>query len=163
MIPSIRFEPEALGDIADAARYFDRERRGLGAEFRQAVNRRVLALRRFPNSGAPVEHVTTSLVARQVRGRQFPYLIIYVVTEDAIRVVAVVTRSVCRRSGLTDCRARRHQRCPRPTIDSGPSLRTHVRIWMYGNVAVAFRVDLCVLCSGIRNAGRTEAEFLPWS
>jgi plasmid stabilization system protein ParE len=86
---SIRFEPEALRDIAGAARYYDRERRGLGAEFRQAVNRRVLAFRRFPNSGAPVEHVTTSLVARQVRARQFRYLIIYVVTEDVIRVVAV--------------------------------------------------------------------------
>src|SRR5690606_6528986 len=86
---SIRFEPEALGDIAGAVRYYNRERRGLGTEFRQAVNSRVLALRRFPNSGALVEHVTTSVVTRQVRARQFPYLIVYVVTDDAIRVVAV--------------------------------------------------------------------------
>jgi len=86
---SIRFEPEALADIARAVRFYNRERRGLGAEFRQAVNDRVLALRRFPNSGPVVEHIATSLVARQVRARQFPYLIIYVVADEAIRVVAV--------------------------------------------------------------------------
>ena len=89
MSRSIRFEPEALADIASAVRYYNRERRGLGAEFRQAVNRRVLALRRFPTSGALVEHVTTSLVTRQVRARQFPYLVIYVVTDEVIRIVAV--------------------------------------------------------------------------
>ncbi len=49
----------------------------------------MLALRRFPDSGAVVESVATSLVARQVRARPFPYLIIYVVADEAIRVVAV--------------------------------------------------------------------------
>lgn len=89
MSRSIRFEPEALSDVASAVRYYNRERRGLGTEFRQAINQRVLWLRRFPNSGAPVEHVMASLVARQVRARQFPYLIIYVVADDVIHVVAV--------------------------------------------------------------------------
>lgn len=89
MSRTIRFEPEALADIASAVRYYNCERRGLGTEFRQAINRRVLALRRFPNSGALVEHVTASLVARQVRARQFPYLVIYVVADDVIRVIAV--------------------------------------------------------------------------
>lgn len=89
MSRSIRFEPEALNDIAGVVRYYNLERRGLGTEFRQAINQCVLALRRFPNSGAPVDHVTTGLVTRQVRARQFPYLIIYVVADDVIRVVAV--------------------------------------------------------------------------
>jgi hypothetical protein len=60
-----------------------------GVPFRQAVNRRVLTLRRFPNSGALVEHLAASLVARQVRVRQFPHLVIYVVADDVIRVIAV--------------------------------------------------------------------------
>lgn len=89
MSRSIRFEPEALRDIAGAVGFYNRQRRGLGTEFRQAIDYCVLALRRFPNSGVPVEHVTTSLVARQVRAHQFPYLIIYVVADDVIRVVAV--------------------------------------------------------------------------
>ncbi len=89
MSRSIRFEPEALSDIARAARYYNRERKGLGGEFRQAVNRRILALRGFPNAGATAEHIEVSLPLRQVRVRQFPYLVIYVVADDDVRIVAV--------------------------------------------------------------------------
>lgn len=85
----VRFEAGALGDIIAAARYYNRERTGLGDEFREAVNQRVLALRGSPNAGVPVEHVRASLVARQVRVGRFPYLVVYVVTADDIRVIAV--------------------------------------------------------------------------
>lgn len=90
MSRSIQFEPEALADIAGAARYYNRERPGLGSEFRHTVNRGILALRRFPNAGTPVEHITAALVIRQTRIQPFPYLAIYVVTDNDIRVVAVV-------------------------------------------------------------------------
>lgn len=89
MTRPIRFEPEALADIAGAVRYYNRERPGLGTEFRQTVNRRALALRRFPQAGRLVEHVTLATVARQVLAQPFPYLIIYVLTDHDIRVVAV--------------------------------------------------------------------------
>ena len=89
MTRAVRFEPEALADIASAARYYNKERGGLGTAFRNAVNARVLALRRFPNAGRLVEHVELSLPARQVRLRRFPYLVIYVVTDEDVRVVAV--------------------------------------------------------------------------
>lgn len=86
---SIRFEPDALGDIAAAVRYYNRERAGLGNEFRRAVDHRALGLRRFPNAGAPVAHITTTPPARYVRTARFPYLIIYVVVGDTVRVVAI--------------------------------------------------------------------------
>lgn len=89
MIHEIRLEPEALDEIIDAARWYEDRERGLGQQFATAVFERIARLRTFANAGAPVYGVAGALLARQVRLRRYPYVIVYVVAGDVVRVVAI--------------------------------------------------------------------------
>lgn len=89
MSGSVRLDNEALNEIIRAARYYDERERGRGDRFSEAVFGRLERLNSFPNAGSPVWGVNGVLLARQVRLRKYPYLIVYAVSDDEIRVVAV--------------------------------------------------------------------------
>lgn len=85
----IRLEPEATGEIAATSLWYDQRQDGVGDTFAAEVWEQIRGLDRFPNAGTPVHGVGGTVVVRQVRLRRFPFLVVYVVSDDVIRVLAV--------------------------------------------------------------------------
>jgi plasmid stabilization system protein ParE len=85
----IRVDDDAVDDIIAAALRYEQKERGRGELFQEAAFARIERLNNFPNAGAPARGVDGVVLARQVRLRKYPYLIVYVVSDDEIRVVAV--------------------------------------------------------------------------
>jgi len=80
----VRFHPEAAAELTAAARYYESEAEGLGADFLDLVEAGCSRLERFPDLGRPFG----SRLRRFVLPR-FPYSLIYQVGEDSFTVVAV--------------------------------------------------------------------------
>jgi plasmid stabilization system protein ParE len=79
----LRLQPEARDDIRSAARWYNKQRRGLGEEFVQEVEASLSVIReqpyRFP---IMYRHFRRTLLHR------FPYGISFAVVDDTIQVVA---------------------------------------------------------------------------
>jgi plasmid stabilization system protein ParE len=86
---AVRFEAEADEEYRAAARWYEERRAGLGVDFLDAVNSTLLLIVRFPNGGASVPRLSAGLAIRRAPVRRFPYHVIYLVTDAAIRVLAV--------------------------------------------------------------------------
>ena len=82
---TITLLPEAKADVRDAMAYYERQRHGLGIEFADEVDRAVLTIEQFPQSGASIAgEMRRSLLER------FPYGIIYYAEKDRVVVLAVM-------------------------------------------------------------------------
>lgn len=103
---SIAFHPEAKAELNYAAIYYESRRPGLGGEFLMEVERALERILEFPDSGSEFRRTGY----RRLIVRRFPYLIVYGVQPDLIRVVAVAHGK--RRPGYW--RARRFEPVPRP-------------------------------------------------
>ena len=88
MTRRVRIDDEALDELVEAARWYEAHERGRGALFSSAAFARVESLSSFPDGGVPVQGVSGALPARQVRLLRYPYLVVYAVSDDEIRVVA---------------------------------------------------------------------------
>ena len=53
---------------------------------------RIETLNSFPNAGTPIWGVNGVLLARQVRLQRYPYIVVYAVAAEKIRVVAIAHR-----------------------------------------------------------------------
>lgn len=80
----VRFLGAARAELRRAADHYDRKRPGLGDELLAEVERAVLQLCAFPESGAP-HHAKT----RRLPLRRFPFLVIYRLQGEELVVVAV--------------------------------------------------------------------------
>ena len=78
------FLPEADGEFREAARYYEREARGLGLAFVIAVHRAVRELQLHPQS---CPEVRPGL--RKKNMKRFPYSLIFSLEADSLIVVAV--------------------------------------------------------------------------
>jgi toxin ParE1/3/4 len=76
--------PEAEEDLADAKRWYDRQRRGLGQDFLLCVEEALERIRRIPQGASEVLPGV-----RRVVVRRFPYGVFYRVDPDQIAVIAV--------------------------------------------------------------------------
>jgi len=81
---TVRFLEAARDDLRDAIRFYETERRGLGAEFRDEVLASLERIRRLPEAWHPLSANT-----RRCRTRRFPYGVIYHVRSEEILVVAI--------------------------------------------------------------------------
>ena len=88
MTRRIRINDEALDELVEAARWYEERERGRGTLFSYAAFARVEALNSFPDAGVQVQGVSGAILARQVRMLRYPYLVVYAVADDEIRVVA---------------------------------------------------------------------------
>ena len=88
MTRRLRIDDEALEELVGAARWYEERERGRGALFADAAFGKVEVLSSFPDAGVPVQGVSGALLARQVRLLRYPYLVVYAVADDEIRVVA---------------------------------------------------------------------------
>ncbi|HEY6320098.1 MAG TPA: type II toxin-antitoxin system RelE/ParE family toxin [Thermoanaerobaculia bacterium] len=82
-------EAEARQELGDAARWYEDHRLGLGQRFLGAVEATLDRLAVFPAAGTPVPYVSSDLAARRIPVERFPYHVVYLETQDAIRVLAV--------------------------------------------------------------------------
>ena len=87
-----RFNPEAAAELEASASWYEERRPGLGAEFADAVLRKVDEIAEAPHRWRAVRGARRALLSR------FPYAIVYrEVSEELIEIVAVA--HVRRRAG----------------------------------------------------------------
>lgn len=80
----IRFLEAARDDLRAAQRYYNRQRPGLGGEFRDEVRAAIERIRSFPTAWHPLTEST-----RRCLTHRFPYGLIYHVREGEILIIAV--------------------------------------------------------------------------
>lgn len=76
--------PEAEADLAEAKKWYDDKRVGLGDDFLEHVEVAFQTVQRFPLVSQPLYKNL-----RRVRVPKFPYTVIYRVDDDQITVLAV--------------------------------------------------------------------------
>jgi hypothetical protein len=80
----LRIRPDAAFDIEEAHQWYEKKRRGLGADFLVCVEATLERIRRSPESYPRVH-----LDLRRAVVRRFPYGVFYVIEVDEIVVVGL--------------------------------------------------------------------------
>jgi len=80
----VSFDPLAAHEFEDAKSFYDRSLEGLGERFRMVVWNAISILEEFPQIGAEIRPGV-----RRMLLREFPYKLIYVVSEESLQVLAV--------------------------------------------------------------------------
>jgi plasmid stabilization system protein ParE len=80
----VRFLTAARDEFREGVRYYDNQRDGLGAEFREQVRAAVERIRQFPEAWHPLSERT-----RRCLVHRFPYGVVYEVRGEEILIVAV--------------------------------------------------------------------------
>lgn len=87
---NLRIEAAAEAETREAARWYERQRSGLGVEFLAAVDE---AVQRVINSPSQFPQLETLPEETDVHGcllKRFPYALVYEATSTEIRIVAVM-------------------------------------------------------------------------
>jgi toxin ParE1/3/4 len=85
----VRFEEEAEAEYRAAARWYERRRAGLGAEFLDGVDATLSRIAQLPDAGAPVNGIPADLRVRRAPVPRFPYHAMYLESDGVIRVLAI--------------------------------------------------------------------------
>ncbi|HSC08378.1 MAG TPA: type II toxin-antitoxin system RelE/ParE family toxin [Steroidobacteraceae bacterium] len=80
----------ASAELADAIRWYEQQRAGLGGELLDAITEAVDPIRTHPEIGVPRR---TRRPTRQLLVNRFPYNVVYRIRDDNIYVVAVAHTS----------------------------------------------------------------------
>jgi plasmid stabilization system protein ParE len=89
-VTPFQFSDPASEDLAEAVRWYEQQRSGLGAQLLGAVSAAIEQIRAHPESGTPRPSRPT---VRQVLVSRFPYSVVYQVRDGAVRVIAVAHTS----------------------------------------------------------------------
>jgi plasmid stabilization system protein ParE len=84
-----RLHPAAESELRQAARWYERERAGLGFELVAEVDHVRSGLEALPARGAAVPGLPAALGVRRALLRRFPYELVYVELGDHYEVIAV--------------------------------------------------------------------------
>ena len=84
----LRISEEAEAEMAEAARWYETHRVGLGMEFVEAVDYAVAEIAETPGMGSPVPGIADETVRRRAVHR-FPYHVVYVELPDRLQILAV--------------------------------------------------------------------------
>lgn len=79
------FHPHAEKELEEIEKHYDDMRTALGDRFRAEVESTIARILRFPTGWQPL-----SEVVRRCRLTSFPYGIIYRITADEIRILAIM-------------------------------------------------------------------------
>jgi plasmid stabilization system protein ParE len=90
MSVELRFHDEALAEIRGAAGWYDEKRVGLGNEFLDALEVRLKELAASPSLGGRLPGADPRSPFRRNLLPRFPYVIVFLESPDAIRVLAVM-------------------------------------------------------------------------
>lgn len=83
-----RVEPEAADELNEATQWYDDRRAGLGRELLEAVDETLNLIDLWPASGSLVPRLLADLPVRRAPVRRFPYHVVYLETNEAIRFLA---------------------------------------------------------------------------
>jgi len=75
-------------EMAEASRWYDEQRLGLGLDFLRAIERTLVGIEAVPRTGSLVPGVADTEI-RRVRVRRFPYHVIYLELPDRVQVLAI--------------------------------------------------------------------------
>jgi len=85
----VEFLPDALAEMAEAAAYYEQQRRGLGTRFIDRIDTVARSIDEMPLAGAPWPGMLTrEYGVRRIILRDFPFAIAYV-TAPALVIVAI--------------------------------------------------------------------------
>ena len=79
---------EAEDELIEAQKWYDRQRSGLGKEFRSAIDEAMERLIKAPLAVPPIVNFSTSIAARRVLVKRFPYSIVFISHDEDLWVVA---------------------------------------------------------------------------
>jgi plasmid stabilization system protein ParE len=85
----LRIDPAAGEETKEAAQWYEDRRPGLGLEFLAAVDAGIQQIRNEPRRFARLETIPEEENVRRFLMDRFPYIIIYELTADEIRILAV--------------------------------------------------------------------------
>ena len=85
---AFRPEPEASAELEDAAVWYSTKRPGLGVEFVEAVDAALSQIARWPQIGRVVPRVPSDVPASRFPIERFPYHVVYLEWDGAIRILA---------------------------------------------------------------------------
>jgi toxin ParE1/3/4 len=74
--------------MAEASRWYDAQRPGLGFDFLRSVGRVIARIDAAPQTGSPVPGVASTDI-RRVLIRRFPYHVVYIELSDRAQVLAI--------------------------------------------------------------------------
>ena len=77
--------PEADAELREAVAYYDSQREGLGDEFVSELWKTINTIRRMP-----LEFALISKHSRRRQVRRFPYGVIYNISGEKIRIIAIM-------------------------------------------------------------------------
>ncbi len=69
---------EAEDELIEAEKWYDKQRVGLGREFRTAIDEAMQRLLRAPDAASPIVNVSPLSGARRVVVKRFPYSIVFI-------------------------------------------------------------------------------------
>ena len=84
----LRISEEADAEMAEAARWYEQNRAGLGLEFLAAVDAAVVRIEENPRIGSQTPGVSDEDI-RRVFVRRFLYNVVYIELPDRLQVLAV--------------------------------------------------------------------------
>ena len=84
----LRISEQAEAEMAEAARWYEAHRSGLGIDFLEALDAAVARIAEMPRMGSPVSGVADEAVRRRAV-RRFPYHVIYLELPDRLQILAV--------------------------------------------------------------------------
>ena len=86
---NVRILEEAEEEAEEAARWYERRRRGLGVEFLDSLSRGLEAIEQQPQAFTRLPTVGSAREVRHFVLQRFPYKIIYEVRLDEVLVLAI--------------------------------------------------------------------------
>lgn len=79
---------EAEEELIEAEKWYERQRAGLGQEFRTAIDEGMERLLKAPLAASPHVNLPLSIGARRIFVRRFPYSIVFIEHGEDLWVVA---------------------------------------------------------------------------
>jgi plasmid stabilization system protein ParE len=84
----VRISEEADAEMAEAARWYEAHRAGLGIDFLDAVDNTVAGIAGTPRMGSPIPGVSDQTIRRRPV-RRFPYHVVYMELTDRLQILAI--------------------------------------------------------------------------
>ncbi|MBK9266430.1 MAG: type II toxin-antitoxin system RelE/ParE family toxin [Polyangiaceae bacterium] len=85
---NLSFDREALAELTDAAEWYDRQRKGLGAQFLHEVDAALTHVRERPLL-FPRLMICSEVELRRAVVKRFPYAVVFVLLGTEARILAV--------------------------------------------------------------------------
>ena len=79
---------KAEEELIEAEKWYEKQRPGLGREFRTAIDEGMERLLKAPLAASPIVNVPVSIGARRILVKRFPYSIVFIEHREDLWVVA---------------------------------------------------------------------------